>query len=70
MISAIPLTQAQLDALSDTLRASAGGKQVKLATRVDPALLGGLIVKMGSRMIDSSISTKLSTLTARMKEVR
>lgn len=67
--SAHPLTAEQLQALRDTLRASVG-KDVALATRVDPGLLGGLVVKIGSRMIDSSIRTKLNSLKTRMKEVR
>lgn len=67
--SAHPLTEDQLAALTETLRASAG-KDVNLSTKVDPALLGGLIVKMGSRMIDSSLRTKLSSLKTAMKEVR
>ena len=68
--SAVPLTEAQINALKDTLRADVGGKDVQLDTRVDPALLGGLVVKMGSRMIDSSLRTKLNSLKTRMKEVR
>ena len=67
--SAHPLSDEQLAALKDTLRASAG-KDVNLITKVDPALLGGLIVKMGSRMIDSSLRTKLNSLKTVMKEVR
>ena len=67
--SALPLTSAQVNALKDTLRGSVG-KDVQLDAKVDPSLLGGLVVKVGSRMIDSSIRTKLSTLKARMKEVR
>jgi F-type H+-transporting ATPase subunit delta len=68
--SAVPLSDAQLSALKDMLRASVGGKQVQVATRVDPALLGGLVVKMGSRMVDSSLRTKLASLKTRLKEVR
>jgi F-type H+-transporting ATPase subunit delta len=67
--SAHPLSKEQLAALTDTLRASAG-KDVNLVTKVDPALLGGLVVKMGSRMIDSSLRTKLNSLKTAMKEVR
>lgn len=66
--SAIPLSEAQLQTLRETLRASVG-KEVTIATRVDPALLGGLVVKMGSRMVDSSLRTKLNSLKTRMKEV-
>ena len=68
--SAHPLTEAQMNALTDTLTGTAGGRKVKINTKVDPALLGGLIVKMGSRMIDSSLKTKLNSLKMRMKEVR
>ncbi|MGE0627785.1 MAG: F0F1 ATP synthase subunit delta [Hyphomicrobiaceae bacterium] len=68
--SAIALSEDQLNALKDTLRASVGGKNVQIEARVDPAILGGLVVKMGSRMVDSSLRTKLATLKTRMKEVR
>ena len=67
--SAHPLSQDQLAALKETLRASAG-KDVNITTKVDPNLLGGLVVKMGSRMIDSSLRTKLTSLKTAMKEVR
>lgn len=66
--SAIALNDAQLNELRDTLKASVG-KDVTLETKVDPSLLGGLVVKVGSRMIDSSLKTKLATLKTRMKEV-
>ncbi len=66
--SATVLNDGQLAALKDTLKASIG-KDVQINAKVDPALLGGLIVKVGSRMIDSSLRTKLSTLKMRMKEV-
>jgi len=66
--SAVALNDAQLNELRDTLKASVG-KDVKLDTKVDPSLLGGLIVRIGSRMIDSSLKTKIETLKSRMKEV-
>ena len=68
--SAEALTPAQLTQLTDTLRASVGGKPVVVATKVDPSILGGLVVKMGSRMVDSSLRTKLNSLRHVMKEVR
>lgn len=68
--SAQPLTEAQLAQVTDTLASTAGGRRVRVATRVDPAILGGLVVKMGSRMIDSSIRTKLANLKIVMNEVR
>jgi F-type H+-transporting ATPase subunit delta len=66
--SAEPLSEAHLAALKDALKASLG-KDVNLDTRVDPSLIGGLVVKVGSRMIDSSLKTKLSSLKLAMKEV-
>jgi F-type H+-transporting ATPase subunit delta len=64
--SAQPLSDAQTQALKETLRAS-GGKNVILATKVDPSLIGGLVVKIGSRMIDSSLKTKLANLSVALK---
>ncbi|MGI9520413.1 MAG: F0F1 ATP synthase subunit delta [Hyphomicrobiaceae bacterium] len=66
--SAASLNEGQLQTLKETLKASIG-KDVQIIAKVDPSLLGGLIVKVGSRMIDSSLRTKLSTLKMRMKEV-
>jgi F-type H+-transporting ATPase subunit delta len=64
--SAMPLTEAQAATLKETLKA-AGGKDVTLVQRVDPAIIGGLVVKLGSRMIDSSIATKLSAMRVALK---
>ena len=66
--SAHPLTPDQMAALKDALRAQVG-KDVNMNTRVDPNLLGGLIVKLGSRMIDSSLRTKLNNLKVAMKGI-
>ena len=60
------LSDAQTQELKDALKASLG-KDVLLSTRVDPSLLGGLIVKLGSRMVDSSLRTKLNSLKLSMK---
>jgi F-type H+-transporting ATPase subunit delta len=70
VVSAHPLSQQQLAQLTDTLSTTAGGRRVRVAARVDPRTLGGLVVKMGSRMIDSSIRTKLDNLKIAMNEVR
>jgi F-type H+-transporting ATPase subunit delta len=64
--SAHPLSDAQLDALKVKLKARTG-RDVAIQTRVDPALLGGLTVKLGSQLIDSSLRTKLNTLAHAMK---
>lgn len=66
--SATALSDTQMQQLKETLKASVG-KDVSIASHVDPSLLGGLIVKVGSRMIDSSLRTKLNNLKIAMKEV-
>jgi F-type H+-transporting ATPase subunit delta len=66
--AASKLTEAQVTALKQTLKAALG-KDVMLEQRVDPSLLGGLMVKVGSRMVDTSLRTKLLSLKHAMKEV-
>ena len=68
VVSAHALTEAQLTQLKDVLRINIG-KDVQVDTRVDPALLGGLVVKVGSKMIDSSLRTKLNNLKVAMKGI-
>ena len=64
--SAEPLSAEQLNDLKAALKSSLG-RDVTLATRVDGSILGGLIVKVGSRMMDNSLKTKLQTLKIAMK---
>jgi F-type H+-transporting ATPase subunit delta len=64
--SAAPLSEAQLAAIDTALRGAVGGK-IAVDTRVDPDIIGGLIVKIGSRMIDNSLKTKLQRLQLAMK---
>lgn len=66
--SAVPLSQAQLETLVSTLKTTFGGN-VAVDVNVDPGLLGGLVVKVGSRMVDSSLRTKLQHLKLAMKGV-
>lgn len=66
--SATPLSDGQRQSLADTLKAKIG-KTVTLIEHVDPSLIGGLVVKVGSQMIDSSLKTKLSAMRVAMKEV-
>nr|WP_210316360.1 F0F1 ATP synthase subunit delta [Devosia oryzisoli] len=66
--SAAPLSEAQASALAETLKAKLG-KTVTLNQFVDPSLIGGLQVKVGSQMIDSSLKTKLAAMKIAMKEV-
>jgi F-type H+-transporting ATPase subunit delta len=69
VVSAQPLSDAQRQSLDERLRRAVGGK-VAIETRVDPSLLGGLIVRLGSRMVDASLSSKLQRLQLAMKGVR
>ena len=64
--SAHPLTDEQLTALEQKLRAREG-RTVKLKSRVDPDLLGGLVVTVGSKRIDGSIRSRLNSLAQAMK---
>ena len=68
VVSAQPLTQDQLAAIGGALK-EVVGSQVVLSTRTDPSLLGGLVVKLGSRMIDSSLKTKLLRLSFAIKGI-
>ena len=64
--SAHPLSPAQLKTLTDKLK-QREGKDVKIKASVDPEVLGGLVVRIGSTQIDSSIRTRLNTLANAMK---
>ncbi|ASK86930.1 ATP synthase subunit delta [Sphingorhabdus sp. SMR4y] len=64
--SAHPLDDKQIDALKAQLKKRVGS-DVSVSTAVDPSILGGLVVKIGSQMIDSSIKTRLNTLSQAMK---
>jgi len=64
--SAHPLSDDQISQLSQKLKAREG-KEVKIKASVDPEILGGLVVRIGSRQIDSSIRTRLNTLANAMK---
>ncbi len=66
--SAKKLTQKQVDSLTASLK-EAIGSDVAVEQKVDSAVLGGLVVKVGSRMVDSSLRTKLQHLQLAMKGV-
>lgn len=68
VVTAHELTAAQRDELKATLREVAG-KDVTLDVKVDPSILGGLVVRIGSRQIDTSLKTKLNSLKLALKEV-
>jgi len=63
------LKDGHVAALRDALKA-VSGKDVDLAIKIDPAIIGGLVVKLGSRMVDASLRTKLDAIRHAMKEAR
>lgn len=67
VLSARPLTRAQVTKLAERLSASLG-KEVRLETEVDEDLIGGLVVQVGSRLIDTSLRTKLANIQLVMRE--
>jgi F-type H+-transporting ATPase subunit delta len=66
VVSARPLDEGQIAAIRDRLK-SRVGRDVAVELKVDPSILGGLVVKVGSQMIDGSIRTKLNNLASAMK---
>ena len=66
--SAEPLADAHLEELKAAIKASIG-RDVDIALKIEPAILGGLIVKVGSRMVDNSLKTKLQNLRIAMKGI-
>ena len=61
------LNEKNLNALKTALK-SVTGKDITLSVKVDPTIIGGLVVKLGSRMVDSSLRTKLNSIKHAMKE--
>ncbi|CAK0744801.1 ATP synthase subunit delta [Azospirillaceae bacterium] len=66
IVAAQPLTEAQIAGVTESLRQTAGA-MVNVRVAVDPGLIGGMIVKVGSRLIDNSLRTKLNKLQIAMK---
>ena len=64
-----PLKDEHVAALRSALK-TASGKDVDLDVKVDPAIIGGLVVKLGSRMVDTSLRTRLNAIKHAMKEAR
>jgi F-type H+-transporting ATPase subunit delta len=62
------LSDQHLEALKSALKTVTGGKAIELFVKIDPAIIGGLTVKLGSRMVDSSLRTKLNAIKHAMKE--
>ncbi|HUL88900.1 MAG TPA: F0F1 ATP synthase subunit delta [Pseudolabrys sp.] len=64
------LSDNNLDALKSALKSVTGGKDIDLDVKINPAIIGGLVVQVGSRMVDSSLRTKLNSIKLAMKEAR
>lgn len=69
VVAAAPLSDTQVQAVTEALRKALGSK-IAVNVKVDPSLIGGMIVKVGSRMVDSSVRTKLNRLKLAMKGVQ
>ena len=68
VVSAKSLTQGQSDKLAKAIKERVG-KEIKINASVDEAIIGGIVIKVGSKMIDTSIRSKLNSLQTVMKEV-
>lgn len=68
VVTAVPLKAPQVDSLKAAL-AEVTGKSIRVSAAVDAELIGGLVVRVGSRMIDTSLKTKLNALKIALKEV-
>ena len=69
VISAIELDDKRRSRVEKAVAKLAGSDKLSLSMRVDPALIGGLVVRIGSRMIDTSVRTKLNRLETAMKGI-
>ena len=69
VVSAIPLDNKRQAQIHKLIISIAGAKEVSLVMRIDASLIGGLVIRIGSRMFDASLKTKLNRLEAAMKGV-
>ena len=67
--SAVPLSAAQVASLQASIQARFGIK-VRLSTRIDPNILGGLVVRVGDKLMDASVATKLQSMNEQLKRVK
>ena len=69
VVSAIPLDDKRMTQIHKSIMSIVGAEDVSLEMRVDPSLIGGLVIRIGSRMFDTSLKTKLKRLEVAMKGV-
>ncbi|MCA0422970.1 MAG: F0F1 ATP synthase subunit delta [Proteobacteria bacterium] len=65
----VALTDKTRAAVLEVVNGVLGSKSVKLSEKIDPSIIGGLVVKIGSKMVDASLKTKLNSIKLAMKEV-
>ena len=69
VVSAVPLNDAQRDSVADML-ARTSGKEIRLSSRVDPEILGGMVIRVGDRVMDGSARTRLQSMRREMSQRR
>ena len=69
VVTAVPLSDEEQRAIADRLRTMTGAHDVRVQSRVDPALIGGLVVRVGDRLIDGSTRSRLIQLRRRLAGV-
>jgi F-type H+-transporting ATPase subunit delta len=65
-----PLAERHLAAIREAIATTTSARSVEVDVKIDPSIIGGLIVRIGSRLVDASVRTKLNLIRTRMKEVR
>jgi F-type H+-transporting ATPase subunit delta len=66
VVSAVPLSEAQASAVKQKVIAMTNAREVELETRIDPDIIGGVIIKVGSQVIDASLRGQLRRLSLRL----
>ena len=69
IVSAVPLDDAQRDSVAEMLTRTSG-KEIRLSTRVDPEILGGMVIRVGDRVMDGSARTRLQSMRREMAQRR
>ncbi len=66
--SAHPLTEAQQNTLTEKVKAMTNARSVEVSTTIDPDLLGGVIIKVGSRVVDASLRGQLRRIGMKLAQ--
>ena len=68
--TALELTSAQRSAVKERLLETSGYREMEMYFYTDPALIGGMVIRIGDRVVDSSIRTKLESLTKQLLQIQ